>query len=63
MRFRIAEVSKPLTSIAVGRLLERHKLNLDDEIQKYVPEFPEKQWPVHAPAADGARRGRSERCG
>jgi len=46
MRFRIAEVSKPLTSIAVGRLLERHKLNLDDEIQTYVPTFPKKQWPV-----------------
>ena len=46
MRFRIAEVSKPLTSIAVGRLLEQHKLNLDDEIQTYVPTFPKKQWPV-----------------
>ena len=46
MRFRIAEVSKPLTSVAVGRLLEQHKLNLDDEIQTYVPAFPKKQWPV-----------------
>jgi len=46
MRFRIAEVSKPLTSIAVGRLLEQHKLSLDNEIQTYVPSFPKKQWPV-----------------
>jgi serine beta-lactamase-like protein LACTB, mitochondrial len=45
-RFRIGEVSKPLTSAAVGLLLEQHKLNLDDEIQKYVPDFPRKQWPV-----------------
>ena len=45
-RFRIAEVSVPLTSAAVGLLLEKHKLSLDDEIQKYVPDFPKKQWPV-----------------
>jgi serine beta-lactamase-like protein LACTB, mitochondrial len=45
-RFRIANVSNALTSAAVGLLLEKHKLNLDDEIQAYVPEFPEKQWPV-----------------
>ena len=46
MRFRIAEVSNTLTSAAVGLLLEQHKLNLDEEIQTYVPEFPKKQWPV-----------------
>lgn len=45
-RFRIGEVSKALTSAAVGRLLEHDKLKLDDEIQTYVPEFPKKQWPV-----------------
>jgi len=46
MRFRIAEVSNALTSAAVGLLLEKHKLHLDEEIQTYVPEFPKKQWPV-----------------
>jgi serine beta-lactamase-like protein LACTB len=46
IRFRTGEVSKPLTSTAAGLLLEKHKLNLDDEIQTYVPEFPKKQWPV-----------------
>ena len=45
-RFRIGNASKALTSAAVGLLLEKDKLNLDDEIQTYVPEFPEKQWPV-----------------
>ena len=45
-RFRIGEVSKALTSAAVGLLLEKNELKLDDEIQKYVPEFPKKQWPV-----------------
>ena len=46
MRFRIGEVSKPLTSAAVGLLLENGRLKLDDEIQTYVPEFPKKPWPV-----------------
>ena len=45
-QFRIGEVSKALTSIAVGQLVEKNRLNLDTDIQKYVPDFPEKQWPV-----------------
>jgi serine beta-lactamase-like protein LACTB, mitochondrial len=45
-RFRVADASPPLTSAAVGLLLEQTKLNLDDEIQLHVPEFPRKQWPV-----------------
>jgi CubicO group peptidase (beta-lactamase class C family) len=45
-RFRIGNVSNTLTSAAVGLLLEKKKLNLDEQIQTYVPEFPEKQWPV-----------------
>ena len=31
---------------AVGLLLERDRLKLDEKIQTYVAEFPEKQWPV-----------------
>jgi serine beta-lactamase-like protein LACTB, mitochondrial len=46
MRFRIGTASKALTSAAVGLLLEKGRLKLDDVIQTYVPEFPEKQWPV-----------------
>ena len=45
-RFRIGEASKALTSAAVGLLLEKNRLKLDEEIQTYVPEFPKKQWPV-----------------
>jgi serine beta-lactamase-like protein LACTB, mitochondrial len=45
-RFRIGGVSMALTSAAVGLLLEKDRLNLDDEIQMYVPDFPAKQWPV-----------------
>jgi serine beta-lactamase-like protein LACTB len=46
VRFRIGTASKALTSAAVGLLVEKGRLKLDDEIQTYVPEFPEKQWPV-----------------
>jgi serine beta-lactamase-like protein LACTB, mitochondrial len=46
MRFRIGTASKALTSAAVGLLLEKGRLKLDDVIQTHVPAFPEKQWPV-----------------
>lgn len=46
MRFRIGGASMPLTSAAVGLLLEKERLHLDAEIQTYVAAFPEKQWPV-----------------
>jgi serine beta-lactamase-like protein LACTB len=45
-RFRVGQAAKALTSAAVGLLLEQHRLNLDDEIHKYVAAFPKKQWPV-----------------
>ena len=46
MRFRIGHASKALTSAAVGVLVEKDRLKLDAEIQKYVPAYPQKQWPV-----------------
>jgi CubicO group peptidase (beta-lactamase class C family) len=45
-RFRIGTASTPLTSAAVGLLLEQGRLSLDEVIQTYVPAFPKKQWPV-----------------
>ncbi len=45
-RFRIGTASKVLTSAAVGMLLEKDRLKLDEEIQTYVPQYPKKQWPV-----------------
>lgn len=45
-RFRIGTASTVLSSAAAGLLLEDGRLRLDDTIQKYVPEFPQKQWPV-----------------
>ncbi|HXT68121.1 MAG TPA: serine hydrolase domain-containing protein [Vicinamibacterales bacterium] len=45
-RFRVSDASKTLTSAAVGLLLEKEALRLDDEIQVRVPQFPKKRWPV-----------------
>ncbi len=45
-RFRLGTASIPLTSAAAGLLIERKQLGLDETIQTYVPEFPEKPWPV-----------------
>ncbi|HEX7062360.1 MAG TPA: serine hydrolase domain-containing protein, partial [Woeseiaceae bacterium] len=45
-RFRIGSVSKPFTATAVGLLYEAGKLDLDVPVQRYVPDFPEKRWPV-----------------
>ncbi|XP_073724924.1 serine beta-lactamase-like protein LACTB, mitochondrial isoform X1 [Misgurnus anguillicaudatus] len=41
---RIASISKPLTAAAVARLWEEGKIDLEAPVQKYVPEFPEKQF-------------------
>jgi serine beta-lactamase-like protein LACTB len=45
-RFRLGSVSKVLTAAAVARLVEEGRLDLDVPIQRYVPGFPEKPWPI-----------------
>ena len=37
--FRIASMTKPITSVAVMMLWEQGKLGLDDPVSKYIPEF------------------------
>src|SRR5690606_31482895 len=41
--FRIASQTKPITSTAVMMLWEEGKLQLDDPISKYIPEFKDPQ--------------------
>jgi CubicO group peptidase (beta-lactamase class C family) len=45
-KFRIGSVSKSLTAGAVGLLVESGKLDLDAPVQKYVPSFPVKAYPI-----------------
>jgi CubicO group peptidase (beta-lactamase class C family) len=39
-RFRIGSITKQFTAAAILRLVEQQQLSLDDELGKYVPEFP-----------------------
>lgn len=41
--FQIASATKIYTAVALMRLVEQHKLSLDDKVTKYVPEAPS-QW-------------------
>lgn len=45
-KFRIGSVSKTLTATALGVLIQEGKLNPDAVVQTYVPEFPEKKYPI-----------------
>jgi CubicO group peptidase (beta-lactamase class C family) len=45
-RFRIGSVSKSLTSVAIGRLVQDGQLDLDSPVQRYAPSFPVKRYPI-----------------
>ena len=45
-RFRIGSVSKPVTAAALARLQEQGRLDWDAPVQRYVPAFPGKPWPI-----------------
>ncbi len=44
--YRLGSISKTLTATAILQLMEQGKIDLDAEIQKYVPYFPKKKWPI-----------------
>lgn len=44
--YRLASVSKSMTALAVMKLWREGKLDLDGEVQAYVPYFSKKKWPV-----------------
>ena len=44
--YRLASVSKPMTAVAVMKLAQDGRLDLDAPVTRYCPEFPEKPWPV-----------------
>ena len=45
-RFRLGALSKPLTAVAAALLHDRGRLDLDAPVQRYIPEYPAKPWPV-----------------
>jgi CubicO group peptidase (beta-lactamase class C family) len=56
-RIRLGSISKPITAVAIMQLVERGKIDLDAEIQRYVPSFPKKQFPVTIRALLGHQAG------
>lgn len=45
-QFRIGTASMMMTSAALGVLSDEGAIDLDADIRRYVPDFPEKPWPV-----------------
>jgi len=44
--YRLASNTKSMTAVAVLQWGEKGKIDLDAEVQTYVPYFPRKRWPV-----------------
>lgn len=45
-RFYLASMSKQFTAFCIALLEEEGKLDLDDDIRKWLPEIPQYQWPI-----------------
>jgi len=50
--FRIASMTKPVTSVAVMMLVEQGKLSVDDPVSKYLPSFKDREVIATFNAAD-----------
>ena len=44
--YRLASITKSMTGEAIVQLAERSRVDLDAEIQTYVPDYPKQKWPV-----------------
>jgi CubicO group peptidase (beta-lactamase class C family) len=57
--FRIASMTKPVTSVAIMMMVEEGKVRLNDPVSRYIPEFKNLKVAVPAPtpAAPAAERG------
>lgn len=56
-RFRTGSVGKVITATALGKLVEEGRLDLDAPVQRYVPSFPVKAWPITSRALAGHLSG------
>lgn len=43
-QFRIASISKPLTATALAKLMDVGKINLDESLYTYLPDYPKKKY-------------------
>ncbi len=51
--FRIGSVSKTLTASAIGKLIDAEKIDTEEIVQTYVPDFPKKKYPITVKQAAG----------
>jgi len=49
--FRVASMTKPVTSVAIMMMIEEGKIRLNDPVSRYIPEFKGQKVAVAAPAA------------
>ena len=54
--FRVASMTKPVTSVAIMMMIEEGKIRLNDPVSRYIPEFQELKVAVAAPAAPARLR-------
>ena len=59
---RIASISKPLTTTGIGLLLQRKQLDLNQEVQHYIPEYPLVPYKVKETKGDCEHSG-DDLCG
>lgn len=45
-KFRINSISKSVTSLGLVKLVESGEINLDTNIKTYLPDFPDKKFPI-----------------
>lgn len=45
-KFRIASVSKPVTAMTLGKLINDEKINIDKDIRTHLPTFPKKEYEI-----------------
>lgn len=43
-QFRIASISKPISAVVLGILVDESKLNFDSSLYDYLPDYPKKQY-------------------
>ena len=45
-KFRVGSEAKPMTALALVTLVGQGRIDLDAEVQRYVPTFPHKKYPI-----------------
>jgi CubicO group peptidase (beta-lactamase class C family) len=61
--FRVASMTKPITSVALMMMVEEGKVRLNDPVSRYIPEFKNLKVAVADPATAAAPGGRGGRGG